>query len=92
MPEIRVRLPNMLAQFADNQRAFCVTAGSVQEALDAAFGAFPMLRAHLQDESGAQRPHVNVYYNDTEVRELASRDAPVRAGDEIMIIQSVSGG
>jgi hypothetical protein len=51
-----------------------------------------MLRIHLEDEAGVQRPHVNVFYNDTELRELKSLDIPVRAGDHITVIQSISGG
>ena len=82
----------MLAQFTDDLRSFSVRAGTVREALDGAVEAYPMLRIHLQDEAGVQRPHVNVYYNDTELRQLGSLDVAVRDGDQITIIQSVSGG
>ena len=92
MPEVRFRLPSLLAEFAGNQRSFVVDANTVGAALDAAMDTYPLLRTHLEDEGGVQRPHVNVFFNDTEVRQLSSLAAPVRDGDEITIIQSVSGG
>jgi molybdopterin converting factor small subunit len=92
MAEVKFWLPSLLAEFAGDQRSFVVSATTVGGALAAAMDIYPLLRTHLQDEGGVQRPHVNVFYNDTELRQLPSLEAPVRQGDEITIIQSVSGG
>jgi molybdopterin/thiamine biosynthesis adenylyltransferase/rhodanese-related sulfurtransferase len=38
------------------------------------------------------RSFVNVYVNDRDIRQLAQRDTPVKAGDTVSIIPSIAGG
>jgi molybdopterin converting factor small subunit len=82
----------MLASHAGGNRDLTVEAGTVREALSTMRDAVPGLRPLLDDEGGHRRHHVKVFYN--EVQEDAIDD-PGRAasdGDEILVIQSVSGG
>ncbi len=92
MASVRFRLPRMLAPFADDRRNITLDAITVSEALATLKNRYPMLRTHLQDEAGNQRPHVSIFYNDTDIRRMGSLDGPVHDGDEIIVLQAISGG
>jgi len=50
---------------------------------------YPGLRFRVIDEQGALRPHMRLFVNGAQVRELALE---LRAGDEVQLIQALSGG
>jgi len=91
VPAVSFRVPRMLEPYCGG-RTFEVEADTVRAALDAAMRLHPLLRTHLEDEEGRLRPHVNVFHNDTEVRRLPSLEEPVREGDQIVVLQAISGG
>jgi molybdopterin converting factor small subunit len=82
----------MLASFCDGQREFKLEAATVGEALEAAMAAHPMLRTHLFDEGREVRRNVSIFLNDEEVRHLPGGDAALKAGDEVVVLQAMSGG
>ena len=47
---------------------------------------------HLYEDNGNQREHVLIFVNDKDMRWLDSPHQPLREGDEITILQAVSGG
>ena len=67
-------------------------AATIDEALAAGRDAFPGLRRLLDDEDGRRRPHVRVFYNETDEDSIEDRNQAATDRDEIMIIQAVSGG
>jgi molybdopterin converting factor small subunit len=82
----------LLASHAGGRRDFTVEAATIGEALAAARDAFPDLRRLVDDEDGRRRRHVRVFYNEIDEDEVEDRDRPATDRDEIMVIQSVSGG
>src|SRR2546429_643959 len=66
-------------------------AGNVGELLEQLAGAHAGLRRHLFATDGRLRSFVNVYVNDRDIRQLAQRDTPVKAGDTVSIIPSIAG-
>jgi molybdopterin synthase sulfur carrier subunit len=53
----------------------------------------PGFAGHLMEEArGEQRPFVNLYLNDEDVRYLNGLETPVAAGDVISILPAVAGG
>ena len=50
---------------------------------------YPGLRFRVVDEQGALRPHMRVFVNGAQVRELA---LALRPTDEVQFIQALSGG
>jgi hypothetical protein len=64
----------------------------VGDALVAARDALPGLRNALDDEAGRRRPHVRVFYNETDEDSIDDRGRAATDRDEILIVQSVSGG
>ena len=69
-----------------------VEAATCGAALAAARDAYPGLRRLIDDEVGHRRQHVNVFYNSIDESLIEDLDRAAADGDEILIIQSVSGG
>ncbi len=65
-----------------------VDGGTVRGVLDAIFVQKPMLRGYIVDEQGELRKHVVVFVNERRVR----LDDEVASGDEIYVLQALSGG
>jgi molybdopterin converting factor small subunit len=87
---VRVRLPRMLADLLGGACEVDVAGDSLESALDDLLRQRPELRLHLLDEAGALRRHILCFCNDTYTR--SRLDLPVRPGDTITILHSVSGG
>lgn len=90
MARIEVRLPGLLAQIVGGSKWLEVEADTVRGAVDRLLIEYPVLKVHLFDESGELRPHVNLFHNETNTR--SSMDVPVQSGDDLTVIQAVSGG
>ena len=90
--DIEVALPDILARFTGGAREITVTGTSIGACLEDLFSQFPVLRLHLFKEDGDRRPHVLIFYNDEDLRNLENLDTPVNKGGRIAILQAVSGG
>lgn len=88
MARVTVVLPKVLEESIGATR-LRVEAATVGGALEAAYRRHPALRFHLCEDSGAFRVHVLCFHNGARPRSL---DAPLADGDEIEIVQAISGG
>ena len=92
MPRASLRLPDLLRQLdAALPATIEVEGATLRDALRAATVAHPMLAGHLFDETGALREHVLCVQNGCQRRE-ADLDRGVEEGDELAVMQAVSGG
>lgn len=91
MPRVTVVLPAMLADVL-GERALAVEAETVAGALEAAFARIPVLRHHLCDDDGSLKTHVFCSHNGVSTRASGGLGGRVRDGDEIRILQAISGG
>ena len=87
---VTIRLPQVLADLVGGERRIEVEGDTLKSALDDLLRQQPGLRLHLLDESGALRRHVRCFCSDSYAR--TELDVPVRPGDTITILHSVSGG
>ena len=87
---VTVRLPRVLCDLVGGEPCVEVSGDTLQGVLDDLLRQRPDLGLHLVDETGALRRHILCFCNDTYTR--TQLDAPVRAGDTITILHSVSGG
>ena len=85
---VDVTIPRMLAELVKDERHFEVEGATVGEVLHGVTVRHPVLAVHLFDESGTVRPHVSVFLNGR-MTELA---VATSAGDELVVLQAVSGG
>jgi len=86
-----VSFTSALRRFLDAPAAE-VEAGTVGEALAAAFAERPALRGYVLDDQGAVRRHVAVYINGVAVRDREKLTDPVAPRDEIYVFQALTGG
>ena len=86
---MRVRIPTPLRSYTDQQKVVEAAGASVGAVLDDLDRQFPGLRFRVVDEQGRVRTHMKVFVNQDATRDLA---APVDPGDEITIMQALSGG
>lgn len=89
---IEVSVPSMLKGCTGGQGLFTLEAETLREAVQKLTETYPLLRLHLYDERGEQRPHVLLYYNDENIKWLETLDIPLRKGDRLTVLQAVSGG
>jgi len=71
----------------------CVVAGAtVREALDNAFAREPRARGYVVDEHGELRHHMVVFVNGIACADRRGLSDPVADGDEVVVMQALSGG
>ncbi len=90
---IRVQLSGQLKEWSRGASRVEVESGtdviSVVKALDA---RYPGLAGRIVDDQDRIRPHVNVFVNSENSKELGRERAQVRDGDTVHILPAVSGG
>jgi molybdopterin converting factor small subunit len=91
MARVRVQITRLLADIAGTERITTVEASTAAGAVEALCAKAPALRVHVFDDRGRVRPHVNVFVRG-EHTNPGALDAPVADGDEIALVQAVSGG
>ena len=92
MARVRFRLPDLLADLLGGERSVDVEADTLRGALDALIAERGSIGVHLFDEAGAFREHVLCFLNGTNTRWMDDLDHSVADGDEVTILQAVSGG
>lgn len=69
-----------------------ISASTVRAALEEIEKRYADLHRGICDDTGAVRRHVNVYVNETHMRDRDGLDTKLSPGDEICFLPSVSGG
>jgi sulfur-carrier protein len=91
---IKFWIPRSLTLMTDGrgQVEVEITDGTLREALEALFLAYPAIRDRILTEQGEIREHVNVFVGNDAARSTGGLGTPVVAGVEISIIPAISGG
>lgn len=87
-----IRLPQVLRQQANGERAIEVDGATVGDAVQALVGRHPALASQLLTADGELHRFVNVYLNGRDVRYLGGLETPVDARDEIRLLPAIAGG
>ncbi len=69
-----------------------VAAGDLGSVLDAALTAAPALSHYVFNDQHQVRKHVAVFINQQMLRDRTRLDQPVRDGDQVLVIQALTGG
>lgn len=85
---MRVHLPGALRSYTERAEteASGATLAAVLEDLDRRYAG---IRFRMVDEQDRIRPHIRIFVNGEQVRDLSQ---PLRATDEVIIVQALSGG
>ena len=89
---VTVSIPTPLRSFTGGRDAVAVVGATVGQVLDELLAAHTGLKRHLVQDDGRLRTFVNLYLNDTDIRQLASTATPVAEGDVLTIVPSIAGG
>jgi len=89
MAVVRIRVAALLYSYTAGQKLVEVEATTVGEALNAMDRQFPGIAFRIVDEQQQIRPHMNVFVNEENVRDL---NLATKTGDEIYIVGALSGG
>jgi molybdopterin converting factor small subunit len=88
----RVRFTRHLRLHFPELRDVDVEAATLAELVAALDRIHPGLAGYLTDERGALRKHVNIFVNGGLLRDRAALGDGVAAGDEVFVMQALSGG
>jgi molybdopterin converting factor small subunit len=85
---MKVHIPSALRSYTDSSEAEAsgATLGAVLTDLDRRYAG---IRFRMIDEQDRIRPHIRIFVNGEQVRDLSR---PLRAADEVIIVQALSGG
>ena len=86
---LKVRIPTMLESYTGGKSEVEATGRDICEVLADLDGQFPGIRFRLVNEQDKLRPHMRIFVNKAAVRSL---DVKLVASDEVIILQSLSGG
>jgi len=85
---VKVLIPSALRSYTEHGEAEAsgATLGAVLADLDRRYAG---IRFRMIDEQDRIRRHIRIFVNGEQVRDLAQ---PLRATDEVVIVQALSGG
>jgi sulfur-carrier protein adenylyltransferase/sulfurtransferase len=89
---VTVAIPTPLRSFTGGRDAIDVSGATVGEVLDGLLATHTGLKRHLVQDDGRLRTFVNLYLNDTDIRQLESVATRVSEGDVLTIVPSIAGG
>jgi molybdopterin synthase sulfur carrier subunit len=91
---IEVRIPTILRQYTDGQKAVEGTGDTLAELFADLETRHAGIRARLIDQTEGEqlRRFVNVYLNDEDVRFLDGINTKLTDGDNVTILPAVAGG
>jgi sulfur-carrier protein len=86
---LKVLLPSPLADYTAHRREVEAHGSTLGELLDDLDRRFPGIRFRVIDEQDAIRPHIKIFVNREQARQLDRRLAP---HDEVLVVAALSGG
>ena len=86
---MRVLLPTPLGEYTAHRREVEADGATLDDLFDDLDRRYPGIRFRVIDEQDAIRPHMRVFVNGEQVRDLG---ASLQATDDVQILQSLSGG
>jgi sulfur-carrier protein adenylyltransferase/sulfurtransferase len=89
---VTVAIPTPLRSYTGGRDAIDLPGATVGEVLDGLLATHAGLKRHLVQDDGRLRTFVNLYLNDTDIRQLESVATRVREGDVLTIVPSIAGG
>ncbi len=85
---MKVLIPSPLLSYT-REREVEASGGTLAEVVADLDRRYPGLRFRMIDEQECLRPHVRLFVNGEQARDLATAVGP---GDEVQIVQALSGG
>jgi molybdopterin converting factor small subunit len=81
-----------LRAFTDGKSEVDVAGDTVGALISALADAYPDIRQHLYEDSGALRPFVNVYVGEDNIKNTGGLETPLSGGETVMLVPAIAGG
>lgn len=88
---IEVRIPTILRTYTGGEKAVSGEGANLSALITNLEVSYPGLADRLLQD-GDLRRFVNVYINDEDVRFLGGLEAPLKDGDNVVVLPAVAGG
>ena len=85
---MKVFIPSALRSYTESSEAQAC-GGTLAEVLADLDGSYPGIRFRMIDEQDRIRPHIRIFVNGEQIRNLSQALAE---NDEVIIVQALSGG
>ena len=92
MPQVEVRFARALQSQAHLPASCTARAATARQAVRAVAAHYPQLERFILDDQRRVRQHVNIFINDTQIRDRIELSDPLHEGDQLHILPAVSGG
>ena len=89
---VPVILPTLLWPCTRGQAEVRIEAETLRSCVERLVEEYPLLKVHLFDENDKLRHHVHMFWNDENLNWLDDWNVAAKPGDELTILQAVSGG
>jgi molybdopterin synthase sulfur carrier subunit len=89
---MRVHFTSALKRFVPDLHSIEVHGSTVADVIHNIETVYPGLTDYLIEDNGALRKHVNIFINDTFIRDRKTLSDAVQDTDDVYIIQALSGG
>jgi molybdopterin synthase sulfur carrier subunit len=86
---VKVHIPTPLRSYTAGAKEVDASGTTLDEVLHDLDARYPGLRFRMVDEQGRLRPHMRIFVNRTIERDLG---LAVADGDEVVLMQALSGG
>lgn len=89
---VHVKFTSHLKRFFPNLAPFDLEARTVAEVITALEQRHPGLGSYIVDERGALRKHVNIFIGEDLIYDRQTLSDALADGDQVFILQALSGG
>ncbi|MBI5836753.1 MAG: MoaD/ThiS family protein [Candidatus Eisenbacteria bacterium] len=89
---VKVHVPTALRPYCAGAAEISLPVSSVSAALEMLEARHPSLYSCICDETGAVRPHVGLFVNQSHIRDREGLATALAPGDVVIILTAVSGG
>ena len=90
MPNLRV--PALMKFYIEGQTEVLLHGLTVSDAISDLVTRYPAIKPHIMDNNGALRRYINLFVNDTNIKDLNGLKTPIQDNDRIILLPSISGG
>ena len=89
---VAVQVPSALRIYCEGRSELKLPGGDVRSLLNELKRAYPAIYQSVCNETGAVRPHINLFVNNSFLHDREGFDTTLREGDVVTIMPAVSGG